>query len=127
MTANTDYVQGYLGGLSGTVGWDINALQLVVDDAVELIGASNETTASSMTGFNSLLRYSAALRILRETSMDFNYSADGESYSRSNVSEQVAKFMVSTALVDALPYLNNGTNDIESLDVGWSPYRRGRL
>lgn len=127
MTDNQTYVQGYLGGLSGSVGWDINALQLVVDDAVELIGASNEASASSMAGFNPLLRYSAARRILREASMDFDYSADGESFHRSQVSKQVAEFMVADALVDALPYLDNGTSEVESLDMGWSPYRRNGM
>ncbi len=127
MTANQTYVQAYLGGLSGTVGWDISALQLPVDDAVELIGASDEASASGMSGFNAVLRYSTARRILREASMDFDYSADSESYKRSSVSEQVAKFMVSDALADALPYLGGEISDIDSIDMGWSPYRRGRL
>lgn len=127
MTANTDYVLGWLGGISGSVGWDINAMQLVVDDAVELINASDEASASGMTGFNALLRYSAARRILREASMDFDHSADGESYHRSQVSKQVAEFLVADALTDALPYLDNGTSEIESLDMGWSPYRRSRI
>lgn len=127
MTANTDYVLGWLGGISGSVGWDINAMQLVVDDAVELINASDEASASGMTGFNALLRYAAARRILREASMDFDYSADGESYHRSQVSKQVAEFLVADALTDALPYLDNGTSEIESLDMGWSPYRRSRI
>lgn len=124
MTANTEYVQGYLGGLSGTVGWDINALQLAVDDAVELYGVSTEAEATDTLKLNPLLRYATARRILREASMDFDYSADGESYHRSQVSKQVAEYMVADAIVDALPYLNNGTNEIESLDMGWSPYRR---
>lgn len=124
MTTNTDYVQSYLGGLSGTVGWDINALQLAVDDAIELYGVDTEAEATDTKKLNPLLRYATARRILREASMDFDYSADDESFHRSQVSKQVAEFMVSDALVDALPYLDNGTNEIESLDMGWSPYRR---
>lgn len=124
MTDNQTYVQGYLGGLSGTVGWDINALQLAVNDAIELYGVDTEAEATDTKKLNPLLRYATARRILREASMDFDYSADGESYHRSQVSKQVAEFLVSDALVDALPYLDNGTNEIESLDMGWSPYRR---
>jgi hypothetical protein len=124
MTANTDYVQAYLGGLSGTVGWDSVALQLVVNDAVELYGVTLEADASDATKFKPLLRYSAARRILREASMDFNYSADGESFQRSNVSKQVADYMLNDALADALQYLPNGTSEIDSIDMGWSPYRR---
>lgn len=124
MTDNQTYVQGYLGGLSGTVGWDINALQLAVNDAIELYGVDTEAEATDTKKLNPLLRYATARRILREASMDFDYSADGESYHRSQVSKQVAEFMMGDALVDALPYLDNGTNEIESLDMGWSPYRR---
>jgi hypothetical protein len=127
MTANTDYVLGWLGGISGSVGWDINAMQLVVDDAVELYGVSTEAEATDTSKLNPLLRYATARRILREASMDFDYSADGESYHRSQVSKQVAEYLVQDALVDALPYLDNGTNEIESLDMGWSPYRRSRI
>lgn len=127
MTANTDKVLAYLGGISGSVGWDINAMQLVVDDAVEMYGVLTEAEASNTTKLNPLLRYSAARRILREASMDFDYSADGESYHRSQVSKQVAEFLVADALVDALPHLDNGTNEIESLDMGWSPYRRSQV
>lgn len=124
MTTATDYIQGYIGGLSGTVGWDINAINLALADGLELYGVSTEAEATDTLKLNPLLRYATARRILREASMDFDYSADGESFHRSQVSKQVAEYMVADAIVDALPYLNNGTNEIESLDMGWSPYRR---
>lgn len=127
MSANTDVVLKYIGGLSGTLAWDAVMLQTVVDDAVELMGVSDEATAQGMTGWKPVIRYSAAKRIVREVSMDFNYSADGESFSRSNVPEQTAKYLLKDALADALPYISNGTSDVESVDLGWNPYRRTEI
>lgn len=124
MSANTDLVLAYLGGLSGTVGWDETALQLAVDDAVDLYGVDTEAEATDTKKFKALLRYSAAKRIVREVAMDFDYSADGESFHRSQVPEQTAKYLLQDAMLDALPYLDNGTSDIESIDMGWSPYKR---
>jgi hypothetical protein len=72
--AFTDHVQAYLGGLSGTVGWDINSLNLVVSDALLLYGVATEAEATDTTKAYALLDYSAARRILRESSMNHNYS-----------------------------------------------------
>lgn len=124
MSANTDLVLAWMGGLSGTVGWDANALQSAVNEAVVLINATDEITAQSMTGWKQVLYYASAKRILREASMDFNYSADGESFSRSNVPAQIAKYLVAETYLNAAPYVNEGTSEISSVDLGWSPYRR---
>lgn len=127
MTAFTDHVQGYLGGLSGTVGWDINSLNLVVSDALLLYGVSTEADATDTTKAYALLDYCAARRILREASMNHDYSADGESFSLSQVPESVAKFLLNEAWTVAFHYLPEGSTEVGSIDFGFDPYKRSNL
>lgn len=124
MTAFSDHVQGYIGGLSGTVGWDINSLNLVVSDALLLYGVSTEVEAADTTKAYALLDYATARRILREVSMNSNYSADGESFSLGDVPKNVATFMFNDAWQNAFQYLPEGTSEVDSLDIGFDPYKR---
>src|SRR5512138_2164910 len=97
MTAFTDHVQGFLGNLSGTVGWDINSLNLVVSDALLIYGVSSESDATDLTKAYALLDFCSARRILREASMNHDYSADGESFSLNQVPKSVAEYMMAEA------------------------------
>ena len=120
MSFNT-YVQSYIGGLSGTVGWDVNTINFVVTEALEAYGVSTEAEATDSVKAHALLRYKTVERILVDISGDFDYKADGESYSRSQFFEQVRK-MWSKVSIDALPYLGSGQIVLRRVTFPDDPY-----
>lgn len=107
MSANTDYVQSVIGSLSGTMGnvWDANVSQLVVNDAIEAYGVSNESDATDATKLHSLLRYFVWSRVQEIYLLSpSSYAADGESF---NMGDKLEK-KVSQARADARKYLPQG-------------------
>ena len=124
--AFNDYVQSYIGGLSGTLGWDANTINFVVSDALEVYGVATEAEATDLNKAHALLKYKAMERAMVDVSADINYSADGESFQRSNAFTQF-KTMFKMALQFALPYLPSSEIQIGSMDFGRNPYSRSTL
>lgn len=119
----TDFVQGVIGNISGTVGWDINSVQLVVDDMLIAYPADSEAEASDTTKAYALLRYYTWSRIRDEFILDFDYKSDGESFSRSQIVEQLER-KIAEARVAASAYLPANQITVTNLDVGYTPYLR---
>ena len=123
MTFN-NYVQSYIGGLSGTVGWGSGTIDFIVEEALEAYGVSTEAEATDSVKAHALLRYKAVERILVDVSGDFDYKADGESYSRSQFFAQVEK-MRQQSLAGVLPYLFGGQITTKTLTFPDDPYSIG--
>jgi hypothetical protein len=122
MTANTDFVQSVIGGLSGTFGnaWDSNLSQLVVNDAVEAYGVSVEADATDVVKLHALLRYFTWVRVRDELLLDPNsYSADGESF---NFSRERLDKRVQEAFAKASPYLPEGQIEQGRVTYPEDPY-----
>ena len=109
MTFN-QYVQGYIGGLSGTFGWDVNTINFIVTEAVEAYGVSTEAEATDSVKAHAILRFKTMERAVLEFSDAVDYKADGESFSNSQLPEQLQK-MYAKASQDAYPYIDS--NKIE--------------
>ena len=123
MSANTDFCLSVIGGLSGTVGFGGTQLQLIVDDAVEAYGVSTEADATDETKLHALLRYHTWVRVRNEFVLDFDYKADGESFSRSQAVKHLND-LVSEAYAKAASYLPEAGSSQDYIDLGFSPYRR---
>jgi len=107
MSDFTDYIQGYIGNMSGTLGWGMDTLNFIADEALELYGVATEAEADDVKKAHVLLRYKTMERILIDFSGDVNYRADGESFNLSDVPDRYMK-MMAIAKAQALPYLPEG-------------------
>lgn len=121
MTAFTDYIQNYVGGLSGTLGWGAGQLDFIVTEALEAYGVDTEAEATDSKKAHALLRFKAVERILIDVSQDYDYKADGETFNRSQFFEHIEK-MRSKAFVDAYPYLPQGEIDQGRMTFVDDPY-----
>ena len=130
MTVSTDgivYLQNYLGSLYSYIpSWTASTMSFIEQEAADLYGVANINDVTDTIKFNALLRFKAIERFLIEVTADYNYSADGESFSRSNVFTQAEK-MYKIAIKDALPYLPEGQIQIGSMDFGRNPYARSQV
>ena len=125
MTAGTDYIQTFIAGLSGTLGWDISALTAIVDEVLEIYPASVEADATDERKFHTLLKYKALERAMFDLAGDIDYSADGESFSRSQAFKQVQQ-MYKNMYAQAFPYLpaDEGESEVGSVILSTNPYAR---
>lgn len=127
MSANTDYIQSYIGGLSGTFGWNTDVLNFIVSETMEDYGVTDEADMTDTKKTHALLKYNTAERMMVEASANMDYRADGESFNASQAFAQI-KTMYQQAYVGAFPYLPEDDNEnVQSLQLGTSPYRRSSL
>lgn len=102
MTFN-QYVQSFVGGLSGTVGWGSDTIDFVVLESLEAYGASTEAEAIDSVKAHAILRWKTLERMFLDMSDEGKYSADGESFDPrfvQNIEKRLDK-----ARLEALPYL----------------------
>lgn len=121
MSDFTDYIQGYIGGLSGTFGWGQSTLDFINEEALEAYGVDTEAEATDTIKAHALLRYKAVERMLVDAAGDIDYKADGESFSRSQLFEHLNK-MQTKALAQAMPYLPEGQIDQGRITYPDDPY-----
>jgi hypothetical protein len=125
MSAGTDYVQGFIAGLSGTLGWSQADLDFIVTETLEIYPADTEADATDDRKFHTLLKYKALERAMFDLAGDIDYRTDGESFNRSQAYAQVSK-MYKLMYAQAFPYLpaDEGQSEVDSLILSTSPYRR---
>lgn len=120
MTANTDFVFSVIGSLSGTVQMGVVEAQLVVDDAIEVYGVSDEDDATDTVKLNALLRYFAWSKVRDELLLDPSaYKTDSESFQFAV--ERLDK-RVAEARSKAAQYLPESQIDQGRLDYPDDPY-----
>lgn len=126
MSDFTDYIQGYIGSLSGTFGWGQATLDFIVSEALLEYPAETEADATDLKKAKALLRFKTMERALIELSDSTDYAADGESFRLSQIPANIREMWVS-AKRDVIPYMSSSKISVRSLDNGYSPMRRNRL
>lgn len=120
MTFN-QYVQGFIGGLSGTFGWPTETIDFIVTEAIEAYGVSTEAEATDSVKAHAILRFKTMERAVLEFSDAVDYKADGESFSNSQLPENLQK-MYAKAFIDAYAYLPQGQIDQGRVAYPDDPY-----
>jgi hypothetical protein len=121
MSANTEFVQSVIGGLSGTMGniWDSNMSQLVVNDAVEAYGVA-EADATDSVKLHALLRYFTWVRVRDELLLDpSSYKTDGESFT---FQKELLDRRAAEAKAKAIPYLPETQIQVGRITFPDDPY-----
>lgn len=128
MSANTNFVQSVINNLSGTMfgnyEWDINTLQLVVDDAVEVYAdGAVEADMTDTAKKNALLRYFTWSRVRDSILLEpISHKTDGESY---QWDMKLLNNKLLEAYTRACQYLPEGSDLTQDyIDLGFSPYKR---
>lgn len=129
MTANTDYVQSFIGSRLSAIGtgsfsFSQTELDFIESEALELYGVATAAEVTDDYKIHTLLKFKTLERMWMETSDAINHTADGESYSNQGFADRVQKMYV-MAKKDAIPYLPaNYSISIQPMDTGLSPYLR---
>lgn len=126
MSAYTDYIQGYIGNLSGTFGWGQETLDFILDEALTEYGVDTEAEATDTKKAHALLRFKTVERMLMDYAGDHDYKTDGESFSRNQVPERFREMWLS-AKREAMPYLSTNRITISALDTGFNPMKRSNF
>lgn len=112
--ALADYLEDYLGGLASQLGWNSGSYGFIVSEALRLYGVSTEAEAVDLNKLYALAKVALWEAVLRDISMDFDYSSNGASFKRSQAVEQV-KNNLEDARVAAQVYLPDFSIDTGSL------------
>lgn len=115
-----DYIQSYLGKFGDYLGWTFE-YSVIVDDCLEVYGVATEVEATDTKKLHAIARYKTWEKVLVEVSQDYNFSADGGNYSRSQIYE-MAKQNYLLALNDAQTYLSEYQIEIGEVIDNQNPY-----
>lgn len=116
--ALVDYLHSYLGGLSSQLGWDTvsGSYDFIVSETIRLYGVSTEAEATDLNKLYTIGKMVLWETVLRELSMDYDYTANGASFKRSQMYQQI-KENLDTAITEAMVYLD-GYNKIHLGSLG---------
>lgn len=103
--ALADYITSNFGQIKTQLGWS-DSLQLVAitEKALELYGVATEGLATDTTKLHALADVAVWRQALADVSLDYNFSADGASFSRSQQAE-IIKGNLAIAESSAVAYL----------------------
>lgn len=89
------------------LGWS-DSLQIaaITDKTLEMYGVDTEAEATDATKLHALADVAVWRQALNDVSLDYNFSADGASYSRSQQAEMIRKNL-NDAITDAVVYSAN--------------------
>jgi len=116
--ALVDYIEDYLGTTLATqLGWTKagGSFDFVVSEAVRLYGVGSEVEATDLDKLYALSKVVLWETVLREISFDYDYSANGASFKRSQVYAQV-KDNLEDARAEAQIYLGGYTIEQGTLE-----------
>lgn len=101
------YITANFGQVKSQLGWS-DSLQIVAitDRALEWYGVSTEAEATDSRKLHALADVAVWRQALADVSLDYNFSADGASYSRSQQADMIRKNL-DAAETAALVYLPN--------------------
>ena len=119
--ALADYVQSYLGKFGEYLGWGITEYNLIVSETLEAYGVNTEVEATNTKKLHSLAKVKSWEKALVELAQDYNFSADGGNYSRSQ-SYEMAKQNYLNAVSEAQIYLGNYEIETGEVIIDQDPY-----
>lgn len=101
------YITSNFAQVKSQLGWS-DSLQItaITEKALEWYGVDTEAEATNTKKLNALADVAVWRQALNDVSLDYNFSADGASYSRSQQADMIRKNL-DTAESAALVYLPN--------------------
>ena len=123
-TAYTDdtlraYMLTCLGGLASVLGLTTDNFSDAADDVCLALGVSDVSESSDVVKVRSLARYYALRHANTYAATWYDFSADGASFSRSQVQAQL-KAMLSNAEADAMPYLPSNVFAVTKATINYT-------
>jgi hypothetical protein len=103
--ALADYISDNFPTIKAQLNWsDSVTLPVIVDKALELYGVATELLATDLVKLHSVADVAVWRQALNDISLDYNWSADGASFSRSQAVDAIRKNL-DDALSKAIVYL----------------------
>ena len=119
-----EYLTTYLGEYATTVGLPTGTIAFAVDEAVTLYGVATEAEATDLLKLHTIGKMTVWSGVNIFMSAKFDYSADGESFSLSQLKE-FASQQLSTSTSAASTYLPSlQQTSMATLPINGNPYRR---
>lgn len=118
MTLET-YLVSYLGdNLAQQLEWTTSAssFDFVMSEALRLYGVDTEAEATDLDKLYALSKVTLWEAVLREVSMDYDYSANGASFKRSQMVDQI-KENLDSAITESMNY-SDSYNSIQLGTLG---------
>lgn len=105
--ALADYITSNFGQIKTQLGWS-DSLQLatITEKTLEMYGVDTEAEATDARKLHAIADVAVWRQALADVSLDYNFSADGASYSRSQQAEMIRKNL-NDAITDAVVYSAN--------------------
>lgn len=105
--ALADYITSNFGQIKSQLGWS-DSLQLatITEKTLEIYGVATEAEATDSRKLHALADVAVWRQALADVSLDYNFSADGASYSRSQQADMIRKNL-NDAITDAVAYSAN--------------------
>lgn len=103
-----EYLHKYLGGLANQLEWEVEtgSYDFIVSEAIRLYGVDTEAEATTLDKLYTIAKVVLWESVLNEISFDYDYTANGASFKRSQMAEQV-KENLESARTEAMEYLEN--------------------
>lgn len=119
-----EYMHGLLAEMAAALGWSVDNGDYddpILDCLIEYGNVSYVADCTDIKKLRCLARVAVWDKVVAATSGDFNFSADGASYSREQVHNH-AVARLAAAKTAALPYLSSNTIEIYTADYPNDPY-----
>lgn len=111
-----DYITSNFAQIKSQLGW-FDSLQLatITEKTLEMYGVATEAEATDARKLHAIADVAVWRQALNDVSLDYNFSADGASYSRNQQAEMIRNNL-NNAITDAVAYSANyaigySTND----------------
>lgn len=105
--ALADYISSNFAQIKTQLGWsDSVEIAAITDKALEFYGVATEVLATDTTKLHALADIAVWRQALADVSLDYNFSADGASYSRSQQADMIRKNL-DAAYDAAIVYMSN--------------------
>lgn len=105
--ALADYITDNFGQIKSQLGWsDSVQLVTITEKTLELYGVATEAEATDTRKLHAIADVAVWRQALADVSLDYNFSADGASYSRSQQHDMIQKNL-ETAESAAIVYMPN--------------------
>jgi hypothetical protein len=115
----TTYLTDRYSVIYNALGW--TGFDSIIEDTLELYGVDTEAEATNETKLHRLADYALWSQAKTDVTLDYDFSADGARYSRSQMFKMVDENL-SEAFSNALPYLPDLQVDTTTVTIDNDPY-----
>lgn len=118
------YLHAALGAAATALGWTVDGgdYDEIVNETLLAYGVADIADAADIRKVRALGRREAWRGVITAVSLDYDFKADGGSYSRSQMQEQ-ARQAFALAESEALPYDDAYTVEVGRLELDYDPYQ----